>query len=158
MTIGSGPLEGAGRPSTIRKRLVLESDWLDHRTILEESGSAPRLAATFFLQNCVDESVPSLDLGHVCVRGWLNWPKIKGLQKKELSLAPHTMHASYRHDNWHACMPTRAVPSRSESSCHITAISVVLVQRPQAALSISTPSMSVNKVKWLTKAIKTGLR
>jgi hypothetical protein len=41
-----------GRPSTIRERLVLRSDCSDRRTILEESGSAPRLAATFFAESC----------------------------------------------------------------------------------------------------------
>jgi hypothetical protein len=71
--IGSSRRPIMGRPSMIRERLVLRSDWLDRWMILEESGSAPRLAATFF-RNRVDESVWSSDLGHACVRGWLNWP------------------------------------------------------------------------------------
>jgi hypothetical protein len=120
MIVGSGLLEGLSReglPRSARgwfydligwtvgrssKSRVLRPDWLQ-----------------LFFQNRVDELVRSSDLGHVCVRGWLNWPKIKG-PKTVLLLAPHTMHASCRHDHWHVCMPTRVVPSRSESSRRIT--------------------------------------
>jgi hypothetical protein len=61
--------------------------------------------------------------------------------KNELAPALYTMHASGRHEHWHACISMRVVPSHSESPRRITAISVALVQRPGAALPISTPSI-----------------
>jgi hypothetical protein len=82
MTVGSGLLEGLSReglPRSVRgwfydligwivgrssKSWVLRPDWLQ-----------------FVFQNRVDESVWSSNLGHVGVRGWLNWPKIKGPKK-----------------------------------------------------------------------------
>jgi hypothetical protein len=139
MTVGSGLLEGLsweGLTRFARGRFYDLIGWIVGR-FAKSWILRPDSLQLFFFKIWIGTLI---GLGS-CVCPWLVELALKKSQKNELAPAPHTMHASCRHDRCHACRPTITIPSRSESSHRITAISVALVQRPHTALPISTSSI-----------------